>query len=306
MNLIRKITFVLLTGFILMYFSEFLFWARPRPNDTLEGYAVTWLFYSAAAYVALAAAAHFRARDFASLFLVGALFGWLVEGVIVQTTYEELPLSISFTGLAWHALISVWFGYCFLPRQLQMNQWRRTVKWAIALGVGYGAWGVWWGFAEPAVIASLPLFAGYAFGWSLLLMAGYGVYGRFSPSQFQPKRWEAILITLLFLFFFAATIAIVPFAPLILLPLLGLTFWGLRRNAQQETRPSILHELDGRIHWRQLALFWLLMAGAGTAVYAPFVLTGWFIPTGYVVYLVTTFLGFYLFGRSLYQIWRPG
>ena len=108
MRAIKNIFLVLSTGYIFVYFSEHLFWARIRPEDSLKNWTSAWMAYSLMAFVFLAIVSHFNIKNIWALFLAGAVFGWLAEGVVVQTTYEMLPLSISFTGLAWHALLTVW------------------------------------------------------------------------------------------------------------------------------------------------------------------------------------------------------
>ncbi len=117
---------VIATGFIFFYFSEQLFWARPRPGDSPGGWLATWMAYSALAFIFLVILNHFRVSSIWVVFLAGAAFGWITEGVVVQTTYESLPLSISFTGLAWHALITVlWAGMRYEKPCIRTIDWRR-------------------------------------------------------------------------------------------------------------------------------------------------------------------------------------
>ena len=106
-RIVKQILGVLATGYILFYYSELVFWARAKPTDSLPNWISTWLAYSLLAFVFLAIVARFRVHTIWALFLAGAVFGWMTEGIVVQTTYEDLPLSLSFTGLAWHALISI-------------------------------------------------------------------------------------------------------------------------------------------------------------------------------------------------------
>ena len=112
----RRLVVTLAAGYILVFYSESMFWARYRPGeDSVASYLVTWIVYSLSAFVFLSLVSLLRVRNIWALFLCGALFGWLTEGVIVQTMYDDFPLNISFTGLAWHALISIWvgwYGYC--------------------------------------------------------------------------------------------------------------------------------------------------------------------------------------------------
>ena len=71
----------LATGYILFMFSERVFWTVWRPNDSLPDLAITWLVYSAVAYLFLAAVSWSRASDIWSIFLAGALYGWRFEVV---------------------------------------------------------------------------------------------------------------------------------------------------------------------------------------------------------------------------------
>ena len=117
-RIVKQILGVIATGYILFYFSELVFWARVQPTDTLPEWISTWLAYSLLAFVFLTIVARFRVHTVWALFLAGAVFGWMTEGIVVQTAYEDLPLSLSFTGLAWHALISVWVGWYAVRRAL--------------------------------------------------------------------------------------------------------------------------------------------------------------------------------------------
>lgn len=107
MPIVKQILGVLATGYILFFYSELVFWVRVQPVDTLPGRISAWLAYSLLAFVFLTILMRFRVRTVWALFLAGAVFGWMTEGIVVQTAYEDLPFSLSFTGLAWHALISV-------------------------------------------------------------------------------------------------------------------------------------------------------------------------------------------------------
>lgn len=104
-----------------MYFSEFVFWARDT-EDSIGGWLFIYLVYSVVTYILLSVVTTFRVRSVWAIFLAGALYGWLIEGVIVQTMYDDFPLQVSFTGLAWHALISVLIGWYYITNVLVQNQ----------------------------------------------------------------------------------------------------------------------------------------------------------------------------------------
>ena len=116
----QKIVVVLATGYILFFYSERMFWSFLRPGDKTADLLLTWIVYSMLAWVFLLLVRQCRIAAFPALFLAGAVFGWLAEGVVVDTLYgnadNPFPASISFTGLAWHALISVGVGWYWQAR----------------------------------------------------------------------------------------------------------------------------------------------------------------------------------------------
>ena len=89
---LKRILLALLVGYVFVYFSETLFWARPLESITFPGILGTILVYAFSAYVFLTVVTWFRVRSLAALFLAGAVFGWFTEGVFVQTLYGELPI----------------------------------------------------------------------------------------------------------------------------------------------------------------------------------------------------------------------
>lgn len=112
MNAIKRLLATLSLGYILYFYSELAFWSRWKADDTIIGGALmTWLIYSVLAFFVLLMAEHFKADSPYPVFLVGgAVFGWLVEGVIVQEAYKAFPFQLVWTPLAWHALISMLLG----------------------------------------------------------------------------------------------------------------------------------------------------------------------------------------------------
>ncbi len=126
--------------------SESWFWARWREGQEVSDLVGAVVVYAAAVQVCMFAAHRFRVpsdgpRAWRRVFLLGALYGWLVEGVVVTTVVESLPLSISYTGLAWHALFTVLLGWWWVPRVLEKKK-RVAVGWLALLGVGVGTWAV--------------------------------------------------------------------------------------------------------------------------------------------------------------------
>jgi len=68
------------TGYILMFFSEHLFWARLRPGDTLSGFALTWIAYSCWPSSSCGPGIYPHPDPMGDL-LAGSIFGWLTRGL---------------------------------------------------------------------------------------------------------------------------------------------------------------------------------------------------------------------------------
>nr|MBA3826841.1 hypothetical protein [Ktedonobacterales bacterium] len=183
----------LLTGYVFVYFSEMSFWTRPLVSVVWPGIIGNWLAYSLAAYVFLGVVGAAQPQRWASVFLCGALFGWLVEGVLVATMYEDLPLSISFTGLAWHALLTVGIGWYLLPRALRASFWAFT-GWCTVVGAGLGFWAMTWWFEPGLQKTSLPLFATLITLHTLVLGIVYVLLGRVAPTTMRLSWGEWVVL----------------------------------------------------------------------------------------------------------------
>src|SRR5689334_20434277 len=133
----QKLAVILATGYILFFYSERVFWSFLRPGDKPIDFVLGWLVYSAMAWVFLLLVRHCRIAAFPAVFLAGAVFGWLAEGIVVDTMYgnndNPFPASISFTGLAWHALISVGLGWYLQARLLTRGNWKRIALFSVAV-----------------------------------------------------------------------------------------------------------------------------------------------------------------------------
>jgi hypothetical protein len=303
MRIVKHLTGILATGYTLVFYSELVFWAHVRPEDSLLNWTQTWLAYSLLGFVFLSILTHFRIRSVRALFLAGSVFGWLAEGVIVQTTYEALPLSISFTGLAWHALISVWVGWYAMRRALHTSL-RTSLLLTSAVGLFYGLWAIsWW--VEPDGALTSPIdFAQYALISTLLLILATWLADRTQTPAWTPSRPVEIVIAILFLLYFI--FIAVPAAPLalIILPLLlAMVYFALRRNKRFETQAALFPDASVPVPLgRYLCL--LLMPASAAAFYAAAYTLSLHWQTNWLIYLVTTPLGFILFGVSLVKIWR--
>lgn len=301
MRTIKNILLVLSTGYIFFYFSERLFWARFRPDDTALDWVWTWLAYSLMAFVFLRLVSYFRVKNVWALFLAGAAFGWVGEGIVVQTTYEMLPLSISFTGLAWHALITVWVGW-YAVRKALVTSTGATLKWAAGIGAAFGLWAISWWLDPDGGVSTVAEFASHVFLATLFVIPAYAVAHWSASEPFAPARWVTWMVGGLFaLWFVFIAVPAVPVAAIILPGLLGLVGWGLRRNRLNEEEGSALDALRGPVPGgRWLWLFGVPLVGTGVYAAALALYLQW--QTNWVLYLITTPLGFVLLGVALYKM----
>jgi hypothetical protein len=251
----------------------------------VTGYGVVDLLigYFFPTYVLLWLIDTFRPRRIGPLFLAAAVFGFVAEGVLVGTLYEGGPLgwfNVSYTPLAWHAPLSVLFGYWWLGRRLAAGSLRGLAAACAAVGLLWGLWALaWWlpeNAADPALLAQgarlgqWPVvdFARHSFAFTGLLAAAHWLLGRGAAlPNFRPSAAEVVLVGGGLLFFFIGVLAAVPWAPLKLLPLLGLALGGLWLNRRREPPGSTLAEARGPA--RPAALLALFaMPAAAVAVYA--------------------------------------
>jgi hypothetical protein len=300
MSFLKRWGLVLATGYIFVVFSEHIFWSKVQPDDSLEGYIFTWIAYSLVAFICLSVIDFFRVKTLWSLFLVGALMGWLVEGVVVQTTYENLPLSISFTALSWHALLTVWVGWYALRRALLSS--KHLIRLATFIGLGWGVWAVAAWYEDTQYIASPLEFAIFAFVVTALLMVANLCYDTLNLKAFKPTRAEVITVVLLFVVYFAFVGINLPVALLVLPLLLVVTFLGLWRNRQKETPGSVLEQFTGSIPFKNYVVLLLIpLLASGVYRLSHQFLSGASEPFLWVFYLITTPAGFIVFFWSFYK-----
>lgn len=305
--LLRRVALALATGYIFVYYSELMFWSRPIEGPLFPSGVGLWLIYSVEAFVFLTLITAFRVRSFAALLLAGALFGWLTEGVVAQTLYFNLPWSVSATGLSWHAIITVvfgWYGAQWLLRCA--SAWRAALAFAL-LGLFYGGWAIfWWVNAPPAT--PLPVFVAYVFGSTLALLVAYRLSGALRIQGFTPSLGERIVVALLILtYFIVVTFPAAPIALIILPPLVSVAALLLWRNRRVEARATLLEQpaTQGRLRWPN-ALALLLAPLVASGVYALALAAQVNTPiVGYVIYAITIPLGFLLFGYAAARILWP-
>jgi hypothetical protein len=266
---------------------------------------ITWVAYSVLAGVFLTALSRFQVRTLSALFLCAALYGWLVEGVLAGTLYDAFPLQISWTGLAWHALLSACAGWYGLGAALR-NSTRRTALVAAGLGGFWGAWAItWWQPEEGGIVTPLPAFASHAFLQGGMLAAAFALAPRLVQPHSYTARWGTItLITVLAAWFLLVTLPHHPFSLMIATVLFTLTVLTLHRSRTQPGASStVLADYLQPPPWKRYAAL-LVLPTCAVLVYALFLQGGQPVATHIVAFWIMMPLGFVAYGASLYKVWK--
>ncbi len=307
---LRNLVCALSTGYILFVFSERLFWTVWREGDSLVDLTITWLAYSAIAYLFLATVFWSRANDFWSMFLAAAVYGWLVEGGLIHTLYgtqpsAPFPISISITGLSWHALLSVMVGWWATGRALvAISPWR-LVWTSLGIGVFWGVWAMFPRRETPPIITPLPAFLLNSAVLILGLAASWWLSFRAGVRDFRPGWFGLVLCALVIALFYVQYVLELGVLPLVLLPsLLGVAAVALYRH-RQGTSPAT-QPTTRRLQTSRLLILGLTPI-ASTLVYGVAAAAGldrWPIST--IVYYYTTGpAGFVLLVVAIVMIfWR--
>jgi ABC-type xylose transport system permease subunit len=293
---LKRLALVLTTGYIFFFTSELVFWSAHGDKPLTAGeFCATWLAYSGLAYAVLILVHDFRARSPWAVFLCGAVLGWLAEGVIVKTMYESLPLSIAWTGLAWHALLTVTVGWYGVRLVLGKRNMALTASVAVALGLVWGFWAIFW-WTERAMPVPPLRFARYAFAASLAFAGCQLLYGRFRRFRFNPSVAEKRVIGGIVAILYVLSVDRSRPAVFAILPvLLGLTFLALRKNRMREKREDFLrHTLEARIGTGNILVL-LLAPAAASIFYWMAWKAGVRWHTSWVVYLATVPAGLFTY-----------
>jgi hypothetical protein len=306
-RLMQTTSLVLGTGYVLFFFSERLFWSLWRPGDDIGIYVATWFLYAFLGYLLLATIRWFRVCDLWALFLAGASFGWLVEGVYAMTMFGDaslpFPLTIAWTALAWHAPISVVLGWYGLRRALRARTIWPGLGLSLLIGGFWGFWALGWGFETPPIVVDARVFFTHAMLATLALGASQVLIGWGDPAGFRPSgAGLALAVGVILAFFGFVTLPAIPWSPLVILPLLGLVFFALQRNRARKKGADALAEMAITVPPLRL----IDLAGipiAATAVYAGFNAFGSLPPTHQIVCAVTTLAGFVLFPIAVFKLW---
>lgn len=269
----RGAAVVLGTGYVLVFFSEVVFWSVWRPGEDPFGRVMAWLLYSLLGYLTLAAIRHFRLADGWDVMLAGAVFGWLTEGVVAMTVFGDpsmpFPFTIVWTAIAWHAPLSMLLGWYALGLALRDARPWPAIALSAGLGLFWGAWALGWASETPPVVATPDEFAVHAVVTTIGLTVAHVCIAAGRPEAYAPSRigvWLAGAATLAF--FALVTVPTVQVMAAVL-PALLLALWlVLRRCRAGRAEGSLLARFGAPIRARNLAAL-ALMPAAASAVYGP-------------------------------------
>jgi len=264
--LLKRLSAVLSLGYVFLYFSELLFWAKYKSDYTIAGLILTWVIYSFAAYIVIIIIERGKLKTYYGLFLAGSMFGWLVEGLVVYTMYDAFPFQIVWTGLAWHALISVLLGI-YLFDILSHRYVKKTVFTSLAIGIVYGFWSVWWtiedGLATPAVSYFL-----FILGSTILLIVAYITLNYTYHKNFKPSRIEYGFISVFVLFYFILAIITLQFTILLWICMMAIPFTAiyinLKKNPEENNKNNVLY-FQEKMSWN--VLYILLIPFSASVTY---------------------------------------
>ena len=268
----------------MMYGSEVLFWSVPPQNVSAQDLGFTWLAYSLSTYVFLALLVQFRITAWYGLFLCGAVYGWLIEGVIVGEMYKSFPVQLAWTPLAWHMLLTV-FVVFWLPRTLAVASLIRQLLTLLAMGVGFGIWALWWPIERQPIPEPTQVFT-YLVGLAVFPIAAQFALDRWGVSLLAISRWEGIAVSSLLGALWLVQAAVTLRPEMLALPVLvGITLAALRHQPDgvllleqwlQKPVQPMRHHFFAAVP----VLVWAMSTVAWAIEYYP--------PTNTVIFFVTT------------------
>jgi len=280
LRIIRRLIFVLLTSTVLTIFSEKAYWY-------MQGYELVGLvlYYAVPAAACLWAVHFYRVRDHSGMVLIGALYAFLVEGILTPVIYEAGLLDPVMPAyfIGWHGLLGMFFGWYLLRFWLVKKRWQKLLSASFLFGLFWGLWSLtqWLpeNIAEFEALAragepvrpwkwSPQEFTLYALFFTLILMLVHWLLGRDCwKTTFQLSGpGKGILLLTLAGLFGLLVIPVQPLAVIKLIVLLGLVLLPLELQRRKQPRGSILVKLEGRIRLHE-TLPLLAMPAAASLVY---------------------------------------
>ncbi|MEZ5175332.1 MAG: hypothetical protein R2823_03910 [Acidimicrobiia bacterium] len=262
----RVSAFVFLSSVVMVTASERVYWYLG--GATAETLVLTPLFYVIPALVGLWTLGSGPSSRLHQIVLGGAVFGFIVEGVLTTEIYLDGPLpAMAALFVGWHGLLSV-VSFWYLARRWLLDRQRHRL--AIGAGLIGAYWGVWsivyslppalTDFEDPYEIMNPAGFAVYALIVGAVFAAAHWLLGFVWPDRFAPGRWGGRGIVALCAGYAAlAVLPVVIWAPIKLGVLLGGTLWLLSKSRESTpSEPSAIASLQGRVRPGDVAILMIM------------------------------------------------
>ena len=201
---------VFATAFITMvwcdlwYYASFEELARNNYGDWFE-ILMLYLAHVICAFTLLDLCSTCYVRDIYGLFFAASISGWILTGCFQTTFYDTLPVSVSWRGLCWYALIAVFVGLWLIRTLLHSTNkiWLFVLICCIS-GLMIASWSVWWmhGIGEPnATIPDITSVTILLFISTGILIISYFMLDKmYDVEDFMPTKIERILVYLSIIF----------------------------------------------------------------------------------------------------------
>ncbi len=264
--------FVFLSSLIVVTASERVYWYLGGIG--LEENLLIAVFYMIPTLAALWAIGSGPSSRVHQMVLAGAIFGFVVEGVLTTVVYEDGPLPVlAALFVGWHGLLSV-VAFWFFARKWLLERRTKALAAASALvGIYWGIWSIVYrlpeateDFEETFAVMEPPEFAVYALVVGAIFALAHWLIGWVWPAEFSPGKWgRRAIVALLLAYAALAVLPAVPWAPAKFAVLTGSAVWLLSRSRRATpNEPSAIAALQGRVALRDTAI--LLIAPVAAAL----------------------------------------
>lgn len=195
--LLDRFVMVTALGAICVTVSEFWFYEVSEEVGSIS----ILLAYGVLAYLMMAVIQHLRVTSFKGFVLAAALFGFLVEGVPVPVVYSGLPLTIVWTSLAWHALITLGLFWLGLRWLLAHGSAWLCLAYCCVLGAFLGFWNAYMWNAQGTETGEVvfqwqpfDLFIDQLLFGYLMFLGGHLLFDRAYPKPLVLRRFEHVAL----------------------------------------------------------------------------------------------------------------
>eukprot|EP01084_Bolivina_argentea_P003801 7167_1 len=190
----------------LWYYTSFEELGRNNYGDW-QGILCLYLAHVICAFTLLDLCSTCYVRDIYGLFLAASMSGWILTGCFQTTFYDTLPVSVSWRGLCWYSLISVFIGLWLIRTLLHSAHkiWLFVFICCIS-GLMISSWSVWWmhGIGEPPPLATIPDITSVAIllftSTGILIISYFMLDKMYDVEDFMPTKIERILVYLSIVF----------------------------------------------------------------------------------------------------------